>query len=155
MQKPEVTKEHRWLQQLVGEWTFEAKGMGSTGEGRDKVRPLDDYWIVGEMEGAMSDGNRWRSLLTMGFDPQRKRFVGSFISEGSTWFWTYDGWLEADGRSLVMEAKGPHWEDPTQTLDYRDVHRIDGPGQRSLLSYVKKPDGDWELMLEVTYRRQS
>jgi hypothetical protein len=57
--KIEPQQEHQWLQQLVGEWTYEAKAMmapsqpPSKFEGSESVRALGGLWILAEGQGEM------------------------------------------------------------------------------------------------------
>lgn len=62
MEKAEPQKEHRWLQKLVGEWTFEGEApMGPDKppekfKGTERVRSLGDLWFVAEGQGEMPGG---------------------------------------------------------------------------------------------------
>ena len=57
----EAREEHRWLQRLVGDWTFEIEANEpgrppSRHTGTERVRALGDVWIVSEGEGEGPDG---------------------------------------------------------------------------------------------------
>src|SRR5688500_5036596 len=97
---------HRWLKQLVGEWTFEsgAEGCGSTGT--DGARMLGDLWLIGESEMAMPGGGTGHAIITIGYDSQRKRFVGSWVGTMMTNMWVYDGELDSNGRVLSLYSEG-------------------------------------------------
>jgi hypothetical protein len=83
-------KEHAWLQRLVGEWRAEMEcRMGPdqpsmTSTGSETVRSLGGLWTLGEGEGEAPDGTPVRSLMTLGYDPQKQRFVGIFIASMMT-----------------------------------------------------------------------
>jgi len=53
MEMPTPGPEHQWLQQLVGEWTFETEcSMGPDqppikNAGRETVRSLGGFWTIG------------------------------------------------------------------------------------------------------------
>jgi Protein of unknown function (DUF1579) len=55
----EPQREHQWLQQLVGEWTYEAEATTDPGqppskfEGSERVRSLGGLWILAEGQGEM------------------------------------------------------------------------------------------------------
>ena len=62
MTENEPQEEHRWLQTLIGEWTFAGEAtMGpdqppATFTGRERVRSLGDLWVLAEGEGETPDG---------------------------------------------------------------------------------------------------
>lgn len=154
--KPQA--EHDWLQQLVGEWTSEMTGCGAPGEaaetstGTETVRSLGGLWTVGEGTGTMPDGSPATTLMTLGYDPQKGRYVGTFVGSMMTHLWVYEGSLSDDGRSLVLETEGP-----AMTADgmarYRDIVTIVGPDERRMTSRILGADGEWTEFMQATYRR--
>src|SRR4051794_23310081 len=97
----EPQAEHRWLEQLVGDWTYESDCMmgpdqsSVKGTGAESVRSLG-LWVLGEGTAGMPDGTPMRSVLTLGFD--KGRFVGTFVASCMTMMWRYDGKLDESGR---------------------------------------------------------
>ena len=84
MEKPEPTPEHQWLRRLTGDWTFEVSFMGpdgqpSTSRGTERTRMLGDVWLLSEGEGELPGGGSATTLMTRGYDPQKQRFIGTFI----------------------------------------------------------------------------
>lgn len=63
--KTEPQKEHQWLQQLVGEWTYESECSMEPGKppekctGSESVRSLGGLWVLCEGRGEMP-GKAWR-----------------------------------------------------------------------------------------------
>jgi Protein of unknown function (DUF1579) len=59
MMNPEPQKEHRWLEGLVGEWTYESEPYAVAGQeptkfsGSESVRSLGSLWVVGEGQSEM------------------------------------------------------------------------------------------------------
>lgn len=151
--------EHRWLSQLVGEWIFEGESVpadpncGSTGT--ESVRMLGELWMLAESEGQMAGGHPSRSLITVGFDADKGRFVGSFIGSMMTSFWTYDGALDPDGRALRLRSEGPHFDGSPGTALYEDVIEIVGPDERILRGRVRARDGNWSDFMVTRYRRKT
>jgi hypothetical protein len=70
--KTEVLKEHQWLQQLVGEWTYEGEArMGPDAPeekfgGTERVRSIGGLWTLAEGSNAMPDGSSATTLTTLG-----------------------------------------------------------------------------------------
>ena len=99
--KAEITPQHRWLQKLVGERTHECDmpaGPDTPAQkmkGSESVRSLDGAWVLCEGKGSMPDGNPATMLMTLGYDPKKQRFVGTWIGSMMTHLWIYDGELNA------------------------------------------------------------
>jgi hypothetical protein len=158
MQTPEPQPEHRWLQKLVGDWTYEG-GMVEGGEehrstGTESVRPLGDLWVLAEGSGAMPDGSPATTIMTLGFDPERQRFVGTFVGSMMTYLWVYDGGLDAEGKRLTLECEGPSMKGDGSMEPYRDIIEIVDADHRKLRSHVRGDDGGWKEFMVMTYRRR-
>jgi hypothetical protein len=149
--------EHRWLQRMLGRWTFESTcSMGPDQppghfKGTEHVRPLGDIWILGEGEGEMPGGGTGRTLITLGYDLLKRRFTGSFVGSMMTHFWRYDGAL--DGDALTLDTEGPSFHDPKQMSQYQDIITLRSDAERILTSRVRQPDGSWHEFMTATYRR--
>jgi hypothetical protein len=152
-------KEHAWLQRIVGEWTYEGEclmgpdqpPMKSTGS--ESVRSLGGLWVVGEGRGEMPDGGPATTIITLGYDPQKARFVGTFVGSMMTNLWVYDGELDAAERVLTLEADGPTFTDPNATAKYRDVVELVSDDHRILRSLVLGENGEWHQFMTAHYRR--
>ena len=159
----EPQKEHQWLQQLVGEWTSEAEMvMGPDkptmkSQGTESVRSLGGLWTVAEGQGEMPGGGTATMILTLGYDPQKKRFVGTWVGSMMTHLWVYDGWLDESGKVLTLEADGPKMgpEGPAEgTAKYRDVIELKSDDHRVLTSHTLGDDGQWNHFMTAHYRRK-
>ena len=132
--KTEPQKEHAWLQQLVGEWTFEVEATMEPGKppehfrGTERVRSLGGLWIVAEGEGEMPGGGTARWGVR---SDQRRRTTyganGSASWNGAGgWGVGYGVWVSARpmtplraapqrgslvGRKVVAAAHGQQVED--------------------------------------------
>jgi Protein of unknown function (DUF1579) len=154
-------KEHRWLQQLVGEWTSESEATMEPGKppekftGTESVRSLGDLWVLAEGRGQMPDGGPATTLITLGYDPQKKRFVGTFVGSMMTHLWVYDGALDANQRVLSLDAEGPSMAGDGTMAKYRDVIEIKSADHRVLSSHVLGDDGTWQHFMTANYRRRT
>lgn len=160
----EAQQEHKWLEQLVGEWSFEGEcPMGPDGEtskhtGVDRVRTLGGIWAICEGEGEMPGGGISQSIMTLGYDPQKKRFVGTFVCSPMTHLWIYEGSLDASGKILTLDCEGPEFS-PDGTITgkmakYQDIIEFVSPDHRTLSSQVLGPDGTWTRFMTAHYRRK-
>lgn len=154
-----VTEEHRWLQHLVGEWTSEAECIMAPGEaavtmrGRETVSPLGDVWIIGRGEGEMPGGGTGHTVLTLGYDPAKGRFAGSFIGSMMTMMWLYDGALDADRRVLTLDSQGPDFSTPGRVALYQDIIEVESPDARTMTSRMQDAGGAWHHVMTARYRR--
>jgi hypothetical protein len=155
----EPQNEHRWLEQLVGEWETEMEASMESGQppskytGTESVRSLTT-WVVCEGRGEMPGGGTATTIMTLGYDPARKRFVGTFIGSMMTNLWVYDGELDAAGKVLTLGAEGPSFADPNKTAKYKDSIEIRSDDHRTLSSAVLGDDGKWHHFMTAHYRRK-
>ena len=158
MKKPEPQKEHLWLKKLVGEWTMEGESMMGPDKapekfsGTERVRSLDDLWFLFEGEGLVPGMGNSTTLMTLGFDPQKKRFVGTFIGSMMTNLWVYDGALDASGKTLTLDSDGPSMTGEG-TAHYKDSITIESNDRRIMTSQVQGPDGKWTQIMKLVFRR--
>ena len=157
--KAEVTREHRWLEQLVGDWTYENESSCGPDQpaqkftGTERVRSMGGVWVVAEGEGRMPDGGTGQMLLTIGYNPKTKRYMGTWIGSMMHHLWVYDGFLDETGRILTLESQGPSFTDPAKTDTYRDIIEIVGPNTRTLASKMRNDKGEWTAFMQATYTR--
>src|SRR4029450_1377099 len=111
--KPEPQKEHQWLQKLVGEWTYDGEASMEPGKpperfkGTESVRSLGGLWVLCEGHGEMPGGEPATTLMTLGYDPEKGRYVGTWVGSMMTHLWIYDGGLDAAGKVLTLGSRGP------------------------------------------------
>ena len=159
MQMPEPQKEHQWLQKLVGEWTFESECVMGPDQppmkssGSESVRSLGGLWTLGEGQGEMPGGGIGTTLMTLGYDPARKRFVGTFIGSMMTHLWVYDGALDPDGKVLTLDAEGPSFTGDGKLVKYQDIIEFKSDDHRVLSSQMLGDDGKWLRFMTANYRR--
>jgi Protein of unknown function (DUF1579) len=156
----EPQKEHAWLQKLVGEWTYEVEAVMAPGQppirsqGTESVRSLGGLWILGEGQGECPGGGLATTLLTLGYDPSAKRFVGTWVGSMMTHLWVYDGALDTSGTVLTLDAEGPSFAGDGKMAKYQDITEIKSDDHRVLSSRVLGPDGKWTQFMTAHYRRR-
>jgi Protein of unknown function (DUF1579) len=159
--KAEPQKEHQWLHKLVGEWTYEADAPTQPGQppakvtGTESVRSLGALWVLAEGRGEMpGGGGPATTLMTLGYDAAKKRYVGSWIGSMMTNLWLYDGELDPTGRVLTLNSEGPGMADDGKTARYKDTFEFKSDDHRVLTSRVQGDDGTWQQFMTVEYRRK-
>lgn len=152
-------REHQWLHKLVGEWESEADCHGGTGEpqknkGSETVRSMGGLWVVAEGEGEMPGGGEAKMLMTLGYDPARKRFIGTWAGSMMTHMWIYEGELDAGETQLTLSTTGPDFDKPGATAAYQDIITFISDDHRTLTSRMQAADGSWNQIMEAHYRRK-
>ena len=154
-------KEHEWLQQLVGEWSYVTDASMGPGQpsqkfiGKETVRSLGGLWVIGEGEAEMPGGGSGKMIITIGYDPDKKHYVGSWVGSMMTFQWVYEGYVDADGRTLRLNTTGPNFaEGGKGTAKYQEVITILGPDKRTFTSRMQLPDGTWQEFMTATYTRK-
>jgi hypothetical protein len=160
MQPVEPQREHLWLKQLVGDWTYESECVMGPDQpparhaGSERVRALGDLWVICEGGGEVPGGGTATNMFTFGFDPAKGRFVGTFIASVMSQLWTYEGRLDATGKVLTLDTEGPSFCAEGKTARYQDVIEIKSPDHRVLTSRTLGDDGTWTQFMTAHYRRK-
>jgi hypothetical protein len=160
MQIPESTVEHQWLLQLIGDWEFENECfMGpdqpaSKSTGQQSTRALGSLWTIGEMEGPGPDNQPMRSVITLGFDPNRGSFVGSFVASCMTYQWLYIGSLDATHRILTLNAEGPSFSGDGSMTKYQDIIELVDSNTYLFSSQFQDAEGKWFKFMNGKYIRK-
>ena len=155
--RTEPTPEHRWLQQLVGEWTYEnecdmgPEGPTEKGKGREIVRAFGDLWVMGEMIGTAPGAGEMRGMMTLGYDPARGRFIGTWIGTPIAHMFVYKGVLVGD--VLTLDCEGPAFDDPSRVAVYQDIIELRSPRERVLRSQVQDDEGVWREFMRGEFTR--
>ena len=158
--KMEPQKEHQWLQRLVGEWTAEGEATMGPGQPPTKwkstetVRSLGGLWIVAEGQGEMPDGGAATTMMTLGYDPQKKRYVGTFVGSMMTSLWVYEGELDTAGTVLTLNTEGPNMAAEGKMAKYKDITEFRSDDHRLFMSEMLGDDGQWHRFMTADYWRK-
>ncbi len=156
---PKPVKEHEWLQQFVGEWESEAEIVMDPGKdpvkskGTETVRAIGGFWIMGENKGEMM-GQPFTGIFTVGYDPDKKKYVGTWIDSMTSMMWKYEGSVDKDGKILALDSTGPNMKDPTKTAKYRDSTEFKSKDHKVFTSSVEGEDGKWVTFMTINYKRK-
>ena len=159
--KAEPQEEHAWLQKLVGDWTFESECMMGPGKpperfkGIENVRMFGGFWMVAEGEGEMPGGGTGKMVMTLGYDPLKKRYVGNWVGTMMSFMFVYDGTMDEAGKVLTLDAEGPSFSGNGKMAKYQDVIEIKSSDHRTLTSRVLAEDGTWNQFMTAHYRRKA
>jgi hypothetical protein len=140
-------KEHEWLQQFVGEWE------GDVGQAKSTARMLGGLWLVADVKasfGAMA----MSAVHTVGYDPQKKKYVGTWIDSMTAYLWKYEGTVDATGKVLTLDTEGPNPMLGGKITKMRDALEIKSKDHFALVSYMLGDDGKWQTFMTINYKRK-
>ena len=118
--------------------------------------------VVTSFGGLYTIGNgeakHGKSIMTLGYDPAQKKFVGTFIATMMTHLWVYNGSLDAARKVLTLDAEGPSFSsDGTSDgtmAKYQDIIEFVDDNTRTLKSQVWK-EGKWQHFMTGIYKRKT
>lgn len=158
--KAEPQKEHAWLQRLVGDWTSEVESLMGPDKppekfiGTESVRSLGGLWVLCEGRGEMPGGGLAATLMTLGYDPEKRRYVGTFIGSMMTHLWVYNGGLDPVGQVLTLDTEGPNFAVGVGMAKFKDVIEFKSDDHRVLTAHQLGADGTWFQFMTAHYRRK-
>lgn len=161
-------KEHQWLQKLVGEWRYETEALMGPDQppvkstGTETVRSLGAaensssgaLWILAEGQGEMPCAGHATTLMTLGYDPQKQRYVGTWIGSMMTYLFHYEGELDASETVLTLNNEGPSMTGENKLAKYKDVIEFKDDHHRVMTSHMLGDDGQWHQFMTAHYWRQ-
>jgi len=150
--------EHQWLQKFVGEWESESTAGGPDGAefhgtGTMVSRMIGDLWVVSELTGKMGEVTI-TGVQTIGYDPQKKKYVGTWIDSMMNYMWSYEGTVDETGMVLTLEAKGPNFIEGGKIATFRDSYEFKSPDHIVAISSILTDDGTWVTFMTGDMRRK-
>ncbi len=156
---PQPQQEHQWLEQLAGEWNAVMEGTAGPDqppmkcEGTQSAKIIGGRWLAATGQGEMM-GVPMTSVLTLGFDPAKKTYVGTVISSCANELWTYEGHLSDDGKKLVLDTEGPNMMNPGTTSKYQETIEVKDKDHYVFTSSIEGPDGKMVQFMTAEYTRK-
>jgi hypothetical protein len=157
-QMPPPVKEHEWLNKFIGNWEYDTEIFMEPGKppmktkGTETVRSLGGYWIVADGKSEMM-GKPFTSVLTLGYDPQAKKYIGTWVDSMGSTLWKYEGAVDSTGKILTLETEGPCPMKPEQIVKFNETTEFKNKDERVFTSKMMGDDGKWTTILRVTSRR--
>ena len=157
-QFPQPTDEHKWLEQFAGNWATTAKSEEAPGvpamtcEGTIKSRMLGGFFVVNEMKNK-DDGKEIEAIQTIGYDPQKKKYIGTYVDSMMSHMWIYEGTVDETGKILTLEAEGPNMMEPGKTAMFRDIYEFKSKDEIVATAQYQDAEGNWVTMMKGTSKR--
>ena len=145
---PKPLKEHEWLKKFVGDWesTSEMQMPGQKeiikGTGTESAKMLGGFWVVANGSGEMM-GATMHYQMTVGYDPQKKKYIGTMIDSMMGKMWQYEGTVNEAGTTLTLETRGPCPMRGGVMTDFKDIVEFKSDNLRVFTSVYKDEKGEW------------
>ncbi|KAA5541327.1 DUF1579 domain-containing protein [Roseiconus nitratireducens] len=156
---PKPQKEHQFLKQFTGKWTSHSKSVATEGQpemecsGSMNSRMLGGFWLINRMQGDMA-GTTFNAIQTIGYDPAKKKYVGTWVDSMMNHLWQYEGTVDDTGKKLSLTAKGPNFMSGGAETDFRDSYEFKSPDLIVATSEMKTEDGTWVTFMTGELKRQ-
>jgi hypothetical protein len=148
-----ASKEHLALKDGVGTWDYVMKFR----EGPDKpeqevkgiqtVTQVGDFWIVFDIKTDNMMGMPWHGHGTVGYDPKKKKYVGTFVESMSSDRMLGEGTMDAAGKVLTMDWDGGH-------MKMREVSERKDKDTGTMTMTMIGPDGKEMPGFTISYKRK-
>lgn len=156
---PGPDKEHEFLTKFVGEWVTEAEGSPGPGQppmkckGTMSARMLGKFWMVAESK-MDAFGAPMQAVQTIGYDPRKKKYIGTWVDSMMNHMWRYEGTVDAAGTTLTVEAEGPNFVAQGKATKFRDAYEFKSPDHIVATSSMLGEDGKWTTFMSGHMRRK-
>ncbi len=150
-------EQHRGLDQFVGSWRIEQTCHtpdGKTNQVQSEMtcRMLGGLWLILDQSGTSDEGD-WTCMTTLGYDPKKNQYIGTFVGSMMTHMWEYQGQVDASGKRLPLSTVGPTF-DGAGTANYRDTIEVVSADVWRFTSDMEQKDGEWSQIMAATHTRK-
>lgn len=156
---PEPAKEHAWLKQLEGEWVSDIQAFmpgqpPQKLQGSESARMIGGFWLLAENKGNFQ-GVPYTGILTLGYDPEKKQYVGTWVDSMQSTLWRYEGTVDEAGKTLTLSTEGPCPMAPGKLFKFKEVIEIKDKDHHVFTSSMMGEDGKWVTSMIANYRRKN
>lgn len=155
MELPKPTKEHEMLKKDVGTWDAAIKmwmGPGDPAEskGVETNTMLGDLWLISHFQGDVA-GMKFDGHGQTGYDPLKKKYVGSWVDTFTTSVTLLDGTYDEKTGEVTMVGETTDAAGNKAQMKTVSKHTADGKRIFTLFMKGDMTGGEWVKSMEVTY----
>ena len=93
-------------------------------------------------------------VLTLGYDPEKKKYVGTWVDSMNNYLWKYEGTIDSTGKVLTLATEGPCPQKGGKLTKFQEVTEFKGDDVRTFVSSMQNEDGTWTKMVHGTAKRK-
>jgi Protein of unknown function (DUF1579) len=156
---PAPQQEHVALKQFVGQWTTTSKAHEQPGQpamecsGTISSRILGGFWVINELTGNMG-GTTFTAIQTVGYDSDKKKYVGTWVDSMMNHLWHYEGEFDASGKKLILTAPGPNFMAGGKLTKFRDSYEFKTSDTIIMTAEMMGEDGKWLTFMTGEAKRK-
>ncbi len=155
---PKPGPEHALLASLSGHWdaktTVRFPGAPEmVTKGTETVSMLGGFWQISDFEGEMM-GQKFSGRGTLGYDPNKKKYVGTWCDTMSPALTYFEGTMDAAKKTLTTHSSMADFMDPTKTVKMRMVTEIKSENARVFRMFEDRGDGHEVEGMTIEYTRR-
>ncbi|MEM9754193.1 MAG: DUF1579 domain-containing protein, partial [Planctomycetota bacterium] len=130
---PPPSPEHELLKRFVGSWDAIGRCDGGpdaepmTSEGTIESRLIGERWVENRHR-TDAGGFEVLGVQTIGYDPIKKKYVGTWVDTMQNHLWVYEGAFDEATQTLTLNAEGPNPMAGGETALFRDAFRFTDRG---------------------------
>ncbi len=149
---PGPAPEHVLLKRFVGEWKLESEcktapnAEPTKNTGRSSSQMLGERWVVNKMEFD-ADGVRVVGVQTLGYDPAKEKYVGTWTDNMQNHLWVYEGTYDESTRTLTLDTMGPNMMGDGELIPYQDTFEFVSKDKIIMRSQAKDDAGEWVVFM--------
>jgi hypothetical protein len=154
---PRATAEHHRLAESVGVWDAALvytndDGTAAKSSGISVRRqPLGEFWVVDNFTAQLM-GQAFKGQGTTGYDPAKKKYVGTWVDSLSPSIMVVEGNYDATGKILTMQGMGPSADG--KPVMHKLVTTTKDQNTQVFEMFVPDADGKDQLLMTITYSRR-
>lgn len=155
-QQYQATDAHKVLQKDAGTWTADMKmWVGSEdpieASGVEVNKMVGDLWVASQFTAEIF-GQKYTGSGNFGYDPEKKKYVGSWVDSMNPYASHMEGTYDAEKKTMTMLTKG---KDPAgQVSEGKNVTVYKDKDTRVFTMYTKQGN-QFVKTMEVTYKRKN
>jgi hypothetical protein len=149
------TKEHLGLKEMEGTWECVMKSdmMPEDAKGTETITMVGGFWAVFDVKfPEMMMGFPWHGHGTIGYDPEKKKYVGTFVHSAAPHMSIGEGTMDAAGKVLTMNWEGMGPSGKMEKM--REVYEKKDKDNATMTMYGTGPDGKEMKHFVTTYKRK-
>jgi hypothetical protein len=154
---PPPTKEHQWLEKFVGEWISDVEISCTPGEppmkytGTESTRMLGGYFVIAQGKGDSTE-MPYASVMTLGYDPEKQKYIGTWVDTMTSHLWKLEGTVNAAGTALTLDTEKPCG--PGAVMKFKEATEFKSADHRIFTSSMQQDGGEWRIGVTIHYHRK-
>jgi len=151
-----LSKEHEMLKEGEGTWDYVMKFKMAPDQpemeakGTEVCSMVGGFWMVFDTKSPDFMGAAWHGHGSIGFDPDKKKYIGIFINSHSPYAMMGEGTSDGPNK-MTLNWEGKHGD---QVEKSRSVHEKKDKDHSVMTMYGPGPDGKEMTYFTITYTRK-